>query len=68
VCSLLLARYAVVILVLAISEIFGRSRTVGLAASPVQALSFEEVAPSEILGLGLQGDGGTPLERVLNRS
>jgi hypothetical protein len=59
VCSLLLDRYAVVILVLAISEIFGRSRTV-VFARPVQALSFEEAAPSEILGLGLQEDGGTP--------
>jgi hypothetical protein len=60
-------RYAVVILVLAISEIFIRSGTVVFAWS-VKALRFEEVTPSEILGLGLQGDGGTPLERVLDRS
>jgi hypothetical protein len=63
--SFLLDRYAIVILVLA--EIFVRSRTVVFARS-VKALSFEEVTPSEILGLGLQGDGGTPLERVLDRS
>jgi hypothetical protein len=60
-------RYTVVIAVLAISEIFVRSRTVVFARS-VKALSFEEVTPSEILGLGLQGDGGTPRERVLDRS
>jgi hypothetical protein len=33
----------------------------------LKALSFEEVIPAEILGLGLHGDGGAPLERVLNR-
>jgi hypothetical protein len=60
-------RYAVVILVLAISEIFIRSRTVVFARS-VKALRFEEVTPSELLGLGLRGDGGTPLERVIDRS
>jgi len=60
-------RYTVVIVVLAISEIFVRSRAV-VFATLVKALSFEEVTPSEILGLGLRGDGGTPLERVLDRS
>jgi hypothetical protein len=61
------ARYAAVIAMLAIAEVFVRSRTVVFARS-VKALTFEEVTPSEILGLGLQGDGGAPLEKVLNRS
>lgn len=60
------SRYAVVIAILAIAEILVRSRAAVFARS-VKALSFEEVTPAEILGLGLQGDGGAPLERVLNR-
>jgi hypothetical protein len=60
------SRYAVVIAILAIAEILVRSRSVVFARS-VKALSFEEVTPAEILGLGLHGDGGAPLERVLNR-
>jgi hypothetical protein len=60
------SRYAVVIAILAIAEILVRSRAAVFARS-VKALSFEEVTPAEILGLGLHGDGGAPLERVLNR-
>jgi hypothetical protein len=60
------SRYAVVIAILAIAEILVRSRSVVFARS-VKALSFEEVTPAEVLGLGLHGDGGAPLERVLNR-
>jgi hypothetical protein len=59
-------RYVVVIAILTIAEIIVRSRAVAFARS-VEALRFEEVTASEILGLGLHGDGRAPLEKVLNR-
>ena len=59
------ARYGALLAILAISEVLVRSQTVAFVRS-VKALTFEEVTPSEILGLGLQGDGGAPLEKVLN--
>jgi hypothetical protein len=60
------ARYLVIIAILVIAELVVRSKTMAIARS-LKALSFEEATPSEILSLGLHGDGGTPLERVLNR-